>query len=261
MDLPNYASKRFLIADDEIFMLGLIERMLKQCNTGTIIRASDGRSAFRAIKDNFTQVDCIIADFNMEPMNGLQLLQAIRLGINPAIPRDQPFVMLTGHGDADVVKAAIALDVSGYVVKPVALDKLVQTIEKVFRRPLGIKSAQAYREVKLPELAKPEKKIPPWVIVSGEPTEHTEIIKEKIKAFRHEHGTRSFVKVEIKNQRTCNPNELTEGMILAQNIEAEAGDILLRRGTQLTRGMILRIQEIATTAAPELTLSVGDLAG
>ena len=119
---PDYSSKRFLIVDDEAFMLGTIERMLKQCNAGLIIKATDGGKALRWIKDNFTQVDCIIADFNMTPINGLQLLQGIRLGVNARIPREQPFIMLTGHADTDVVKAAMALDVHGYVVKPVATE-------------------------------------------------------------------------------------------------------------------------------------------
>src|SRR3954465_12289427 len=107
--LPDFSSKRFLIVDDETFMLGTIERMLKQCHAGLIMKAADGGQALRAVKDNFTQVDCIIADFNMKPINGLQLLQGVRMGVNAKIPREQTFIMLTGHADTDVVKAAIAL--------------------------------------------------------------------------------------------------------------------------------------------------------
>src|ERR1700753_3073194 len=110
---PDYSSKRFLIVDDEAFMLGTIERMLKQCNAGLIMKAGDGGKALRSVKDNFTQVDCIIADYNMRPMNGLQLFQGIRLGVTARIPREQAFIMLTGHADTEVVKAALALDVHG----------------------------------------------------------------------------------------------------------------------------------------------------
>ena len=73
---------RILIADDEPFMLGIIERYLKDCNAGVIMKAMDGGTALRTIKDNFTQVDCIISDFNMKPINGLQLLQGVRMGVN-----------------------------------------------------------------------------------------------------------------------------------------------------------------------------------
>ena len=43
-------------------------------------------------------------------------------------------------------------------------------------------------------------------------------------------------------------NELLEGQILAQDIEADEGVILLRRGTYLSQDMIARLREIASPA-------------
>jgi CheY-like chemotaxis protein len=111
--LPNYASRKFLLVDDESFMLGLIDRVLKQCQAGRILRAPNGARALDLFRSNTAQVDCIIADLNMKPMNGLEFLQAVRTGVNKKIPREQPFIMLTGHGESDAVRAAIALDVHG----------------------------------------------------------------------------------------------------------------------------------------------------
>lgn len=147
---PDYASKRFLIVDDEVFMLGSVERMLKQCHAALILKASDGAKALRSITDDLTQVDCVISDFNMKPVNGLQLLQGIRLGINPKIPRDQPFILLTGNTDADVAEAATALHVNEVLMKPVTPEKLYQTIDKVFGRSIALKGADQYRSIKLP---------------------------------------------------------------------------------------------------------------
>ena len=79
----------------------------------------------------------------MKPINGLQLLQGIRLGVNAKIPREQPFIMLTGHSETDVVKAAISLDVQGYVVKPVAPEKLYHTIDKVLTRTITEKTPES----------------------------------------------------------------------------------------------------------------------
>jgi YesN/AraC family two-component response regulator len=263
---PDFSSKRFLIVDDEIFMLGTIERMLKQCNAGSIMKAGDGGKALRAIKDNFTQVDCIIADFNMKPVNGLQLLQGIRLGVNAKIPRDQPFIMLTGHADTDVVKAAIALDVHGYVVKPVAPEKLFQTIDKVFKRPIELKDTDYYRGVKIPAAQSPfgeegASGSQPWTILSRvKPFKGYGDVEQKLQRFRIEHATQDGIdEVKLRNEHECKVNELRPGQILAANIEAEEGVILLRRGTHLTKGMIERLKEIAAATEPDRAVRIGDV--
>lgn len=263
--LPDYSSKRFLLVDDEQFMIGLVERMLKECKAGVIMKANDGGAALKTIKDNFTQVDCIIADYNMKPLNGLQLLQGVRMGVNPKIPREQPFIMLTGHGESDVVKSAIALDVNGYVVKPVALDKLVDTIEKVLKRPMEVKDAEFYRSVKVPKVHslgdEAGAKTKPWTVMAAKPFRSEAVVKTKLEALKLEHATRDGVEdVKIKNKRECAVNELLEGQILAQDIEAEEGVVLLRRGTYLTKDMIARLREIAAETSPDQTVLVGELA-
>ncbi len=264
---PDYSSKRFLIVDDESFMLGLIDRMLKQCNAGLIMKASDGGAALRSVKDNFTQVDCIISDCNMKPVNGLQLLQGIRMGVNPRIPRDQPFIMLTGHGETDLVKAAIALDVNGYVVKPVAFDKLTQTIDKVLKKSVEVKEPEHYRGVSIPKIqsafgAEQETKSIPWTLLHrSSPYRTNSSLKEKIEQFKVEHATQDGVEeVKMKNRRECPISELIEGQYLAQDIEAEEGVTLLRKGTCLSRGMIERLKELAGETEPNQVVWIGDLA-
>ena len=48
---PDYSGKRFLIADDESFMLGLLERALREFNVGAVVKATDGVAALRKLKD------------------------------------------------------------------------------------------------------------------------------------------------------------------------------------------------------------------
>ncbi|MGE3334123.1 MAG: response regulator [Rhodospirillaceae bacterium] len=264
--LPDYSTKRFLIVDDEQFMIGLVERMLKECKAGVIMKANDGGAALRSIKDNFTQVDCIIADYNMKPLNGLHLLQGVRMGLNPKIPREQAFIMLTGHGESDVVKAAIGLDVNGYVVKPVALDKLVDTIEKIFKRPPpDVKDAEYYRNIKVPKVSSlnedPGAKAKPWTVMSAKPFRSEADVKRKLEELKRDHATLDgTAEVKIKNKRECAVNELLEGQILAQDIEAEEGVVLLRRGTYLSKEMISRLRELAAETNPGQTVLVGELA-
>lgn len=269
--LPDYTNRKFLIVDDEPFMLSLVDRMLKECGATYIVKATDGVAGLKAIKDDLSQVDCIISDCNMKPANGLQFLQAVRTGINPRIPRDQAFVMLTGQGDTDVVKTSVMLDVSGYLVKPVALDKLAQTLERVFRKPIEVKEPDYYRAIKLAkihsldqgpseELGAPTRSTP-WVVMSRSAAKTSPQIKAKVDAFKMAHATRDGEQeVKIKNRHQCDLAELTAGTILAEDIHADEDQILLRKGTTLTAGMIDRLRELAVESNSRNYVWVGEIA-
>jgi two-component system chemotaxis response regulator CheY len=266
--LPNYENKKFLIVDDENFMLGVIERMLKQCRAGLIVKALDGGTGLKSINDNLSQVDCIISDCNMKPINGLQFLQAVRAGVNPRIPREQPFVMLTGHGDSDVVKNAIELDVSSFVVKPVAMDKLIQGVERALQRSVTLKDEQHYKAIKLAKIqVGPETNgvsaPKAWVLLPrGRPFKTSADVQSKIDQFKREHATRDGEEpVRLKNRRVCDISDLKEGQVLAQNVEAEEGVILLREGVHLDRLMIERLKAIVVAAGAAQEVWVGELEG
>ncbi len=151
-DLPNYASKTFMLIDDETFMLGLVDRILKQCGAGRVLRATNGAAAMAMFNGSIGKVDCIVADLNMKPMSGLELLKAIRTGVGKHIPRDQRLIMLTGHGDMDAVRAAGELDINGYILKPVSTEKLISTLERAMTREPVLKDVDSYHAVQLPGL-------------------------------------------------------------------------------------------------------------
>src|SRR3954470_7545258 len=147
--LANYANRTFLLVDDETFMLGLVDRILKQCEAGKVLRAVNGAAALAMFNGSIGTVDCIIADLNMKPMSGLELLKAIRTGVGKRIPRDQKLIMLTGHGDLDAVRTAVELDINGYILKPVSIQKLVSAIDRALDQQPVLKAVADYRAVQL----------------------------------------------------------------------------------------------------------------
>jgi two-component system chemotaxis response regulator CheY len=148
--LSDYGSKNFLLVDDETFMLGLIDRVLAQCKAGRVLRAPNGAAALELLRGSVGRIDCIIADLNMSPMNGLDFLQAVRTGVCQNVPRDQPFILLTGHGDALAVRTAKALDVHGYILKPISTERLVKTIDLALSQPVKLKPVNHYSNVQVP---------------------------------------------------------------------------------------------------------------
>jgi CheY-like chemotaxis protein len=128
-DRTVLAGRKFLVVDDHSYMIDVVAEILKHFGAEDAARADSVDAAVNCITPR-ASYDVIICDFNMKPQNGIQFLQQIRAGKHRAIKRDQRFVLLTGHGEMDVVRAAKALDVNGYVVKPVAPDTFIKTVQR-----------------------------------------------------------------------------------------------------------------------------------
>lgn len=115
-----------LIVDDYKTMLRIIRNLLKQLSFHNVDEANDGVDALAKLRDgNF---GLVISDWNMEPMTGLQLLQAVRA--DPRIGAT-PFIMVTAESKAENVVAAKQAGVSNYIVKPFNAETLRTKIEKV----------------------------------------------------------------------------------------------------------------------------------
>lgn len=152
-DRTVFAGRRFLVVDDHAYMIDVICEILRHYGVAETQRAESAEAALARTGPR-SVFDCIICDFNMKPVNGLQLLQLIRAGKRKELMRDQRFVLVTGHGEMDVVKTAKALDVSGYVVKPVAADTFVKTIMRALASTVTLKPPAAYESVPTHELAR-----------------------------------------------------------------------------------------------------------
>jgi CheY-like chemotaxis protein len=105
-----------LIVDDQAFVRQMMRRALVGMGTYQILEASDGLDAIRLMRElasntgslgagtdlmakpqeGAAKIDCIVSDINMLPMNGLEFVKAIRVGLAP-IPRNTPVIMLTGR--------------------------------------------------------------------------------------------------------------------------------------------------------------------
>jgi CheY-like chemotaxis protein len=152
-DRTALAGLRFLVVDDHAYMIDVICEILRHYGAAETARAESVDAALTRISPRM-QFDCIICDFNMKPVNGLKFLQVIRSGKRADIARDQRFVLLTGHGDMEVVKTAKALDVSGYVVKPVAADTFVKTVLRALASKAALRPVTDYERVPTHELAR-----------------------------------------------------------------------------------------------------------
>lgn len=104
---------KILIVDDFQTMLKIVESLLRQLGFKNIDKAIDGVSALEKIRAN--KYDLILSDWNMEPMNGMDLLKAIRAD---AATKTLPVVLITAESKIDNIIAAKQAGVNNYIVKP-----------------------------------------------------------------------------------------------------------------------------------------------
>lgn len=120
------AQLRVLLVEDIPAMRLLLRGMLRSLGIDQIIEANDGSTALQLLRE--IKVDVVLSDWNMIPMSGLQLLQAMR--DDPMTAR-LPFIMITGEHSAEHVAKARQAGVNGYLVKPFGLDTLIKQLTRV----------------------------------------------------------------------------------------------------------------------------------
>ena len=261
MTTPNFSQHHFLVVDDKQFLRNLIQGILLQCHAGSIKHAVHGAAAVNVLGEAQSRIDCVLCDWNMEPVNGLELLQMIRTQRIERVRQDLRFIMMTGHGEASVVKAAIALDVSGFLVKPVSSDQLIKAIGTAFAKPVKLKSPGDYAaaaEVMLPGGSQGESKwTPPWVLLSGMRPAARDQMSERLELIQSESG-KSALRRKIRNAKTLPLEEIEAGTVLAEDIHNEAGRLLLSTGTVLDQTLLRRLHEVMLVSHESIRLMVGE---
>lgn len=124
--MPKAQDMRVLLVDDQASMRHLIRYSLEQLGIRNVAEAKNGQEALDALAIN--RYDLIVSDWNMDVVDGLQLLKAVRA--NP-LTQKTPFIMSTANKDREKVQAAVQAGVNNYIVKPFNVETLRKKIEQV----------------------------------------------------------------------------------------------------------------------------------
>lgn len=126
---------KFIVIDDHSTMRKILKKILNDLGYTNIDEAEDGHPALAKIKAAFAANDpygCIISDWNMPGMQGIDLLKAVRK--DPTAIKATPFLLATAEGEAANVLEAIKAGVSDYVVKPFTQATVTEKLFKIYNK-------------------------------------------------------------------------------------------------------------------------------
>ncbi|MEQ1837257.1 MAG: chemotaxis response regulator CheY [Candidatus Nitrotoga sp.] len=119
---------RFLVVDDFSTMRRIVRNLLKELGFVNVQEAEDGVEALKKLHAEV--FDFVVSDWNMPNMNGLELLQAIRVDDKL---KHLPVLMVTAEAKKENIIAAAQAGASGYVVKPFTAATLDEKLKKIFQ--------------------------------------------------------------------------------------------------------------------------------
>lgn len=128
-ELPDFSKYKALLIDDHEFIRTIISDQLEKLNFDEIIQAENGEEGLKRLSND---IDIIICDIKMEPIDGFEFVKKMREMGAPI--SDIPLIFLTGKADTETIQQAMNLGVSGYITKPVSPQKLTEKVTQLIRK-------------------------------------------------------------------------------------------------------------------------------
>jgi diguanylate cyclase (GGDEF)-like protein len=119
------------LREETLFLLGNFFDVIVACANGQEALEAFHQQAF----------DIVLSDVRMPHMDGLELVEALR-----KIDEHLPIMLLSAYNEATYLLKSIELGVDGYILKPLELEHLVNTLERVCEKILLKKENDSYKK-------------------------------------------------------------------------------------------------------------------
>lgn len=119
---------RVLVVEDQPYMRQTVRQALTRLNIRHVYEAEDGGVGLKLTAR--VRPDIVFCDVHMDPVDGLGYLENLRDFQNPEVAAI-PVVFLTMDAAEQTVLKSRSYAVNGYLVKPVSVAQLRDTINRV----------------------------------------------------------------------------------------------------------------------------------
>ncbi len=120
---------KILVVDDETALCEMIHIFLSRCGY-EVLKASSGDEALQKVKDD--EPSLVLLGIKMPGLDGLETLRRIKQKGNSTT-----VIMLTAVADKNVKQKASDLGADDYIIKPVDLRDLQQSVQDAINRIAG----------------------------------------------------------------------------------------------------------------------------
>jgi DNA-binding NarL/FixJ family response regulator len=153
----NIDAVTVLIADDGELFAESLRRVLSQMSTDRIMVCSVAHTGEEAVAMTESyKPDIVLMDIRMPGMNGITATRRIRAAGSRA-----KVIVLTNFDDDDYIHEALDAGASGYVLKDISPERLVETIEAV-KADLAVFAPSIAARMNENSRSEPQNRMPLW---------------------------------------------------------------------------------------------------
>jgi DNA-binding NarL/FixJ family response regulator len=234
----DFATIGFAIVDGREFFRDMIHTALTLSGACNVKHATTVEQAVKVLTRYGQEIGCVICEWDMAPQGGLDLLRMIRSRVLPKTEARTPVVIITSRANSAAVQAAAAMDVNGFAVAPLSVEKLVKTVTTALGRSWTLKAAEHYTAV--PAVASSHAAPPPAKVTSRETVKRHDAPDAPAAA-----KPQRRKEAKLVNVRMCTLTKVKPGDIVGRDIKDREGHLMLSAGTELNSNLIARLKNVA----------------
>ncbi|WP_312162230.1 response regulator [Phenylobacterium sp.] len=119
---------KILIVDDNKHTRLLLAQILRALGVTQTFEAGDGVAGLQTLRNH--AIDIVLTDLEMEPLNGVDFVRAIRNGPESPCPAI-PVIMITGHSTLKRIQEARDAGVNEFMAKPITARGVIERLQQV----------------------------------------------------------------------------------------------------------------------------------
>lgn len=137
----QFSTLSFLVVEDNRLLFELLSNILESFNVKRITYAKDGSEGLEKFKEE--EHDIILADWDMEPMDGIQFVELLRRDEEIEF-REVPIILITGFAQENRIIKARDSWVTEYIIKPFTAENVIKKITSVINSPRDFIETDTY---------------------------------------------------------------------------------------------------------------------
>lgn len=118
--------KSVLVVDDSYAFAAMLQKALMMRGETKVELAKNGVEGLEILKKGLPSL--IMLDIEMPVMNGIQFLETIRKNEQY---KNLPVIIMSANKNAEIIKKALSLGVSDYMLKPASIQTILEKVNKV----------------------------------------------------------------------------------------------------------------------------------